>query len=37
MKDAFDPDNFKLPPEIAAELAKAKPKRRSKAPMPTTK
>lgn len=31
MKD-FDPSNFRLPPEMASELAKAKPKRDSKRP-----
>lgn len=30
MNDAFDPDRFKLPPEIAAELAQAKPKQKTK-------
>ena len=30
MSDTFDPDRFKLPPEMASELAKAKPKRQGK-------
>lgn len=32
---AFDPERFKLPPEMAAELAKAKPKRHGVAPKRT--
>jgi hypothetical protein len=36
MNDAsFDPERFKLPPEVAAELAKAKPKRSGKQPKRT--
>jgi hypothetical protein len=31
----FDPERFKLPPEVVAELAKAKPKRHGKRPKPT--
>jgi hypothetical protein len=35
MSDTVDPENCKLPPEMAAELAKAKPKRHNKAPKRT--
>jgi hypothetical protein len=31
----FDPERFKLPPEVVAELAKAKPKRQGKRPKRT--
>ena len=31
----FDPERFKLPPEVVAELAKAKPKRHGKRPKRT--
>jgi hypothetical protein len=32
MEDDFDPDNFRLPPELAAVLTKAKPKRGNNKP-----
>ena len=35
MNDAFDPENFKLPPDMAADLAKARPKRHDKQPKRT--
>ena len=35
MTDPFDPERFQLPPDVAAELAKAAPKRREKRPRRT--
>src|SRR5262249_24053057 len=35
MNEAFDPENLKLSPEVAADLAKAEPKRTGKRPRRT--